>query len=187
MKITGGQAGGLRIDAPAGDRTRPSTNRMRESLFATLRELVPGARVLDLFAGSGSLGLEAASRGAAAVHAVERHPPTARLIEANAAKLAPAGVACPFAVYAAEAERWLRAAPAKDFDLVFADPPYADLTESADLAGLLENIAAPGVLSETGLVAVEIQARLKPEIPIGWRLIKRKDYGATSVLLLDLG
>ena len=185
MKLTGGQAGGLRIDTPSGKRTRPSTDRMRESLFATLMDFLPGARVLDLFAGSGALGLEAASRGAEEVHWVERHGPTAEVIRRNVARLVPAGVACRAVVHTADAIRWLRDPSARGFHVVLADPPYADTASQMDVNRLCERIRGADVLESEGLLVLECEARSGLEAPDGWELLKRKDYGATCVLLLD--
>ncbi len=185
MKITGGQARGLRIETPAGSRTRPSTDRMRESVFAILRDLVQEARVLDLFAGSGALGLEAASRGAREVRFVEQHAPTAALIRGNAARLAPAGVACSFHVHSAEASAFLRSPVTEPFDLIFADPPYNRLSDASALHGLLDLVSAGPWLSADGLLVLECDQRLAAPLPPDWRLLRSESYGGTSVWFLD--
>ncbi len=185
MKITGGIGRGLPIETPTGDRTRPSTDRMRESVFAILRDLLPGARVLDLFAGSGSLGLEAASRGAEEVHWVEQHAPTAALIRKNAARLPPAGVSCMFRVHAADVLSWLRKTELPPFDIVFADPPYETLQTPEHFAALLQAISSRPRISPEGLLVLECSGRFRADPPPGWSLLRRESYGSSAVLFLD--
>ena len=135
-RIISGRAGGRRIQAPPGSATRPTSDRVREALFSRLEHLdvLQGARVLDLYAGSGALGLEAASRGAAAVVLVEQARPAAAVIRRNAASLA--DVLPGVHVRAEPVERALAAAPQPQdrFDLVLLDPPY-DVTEDAARGG----------------------------------------------------
>ncbi len=185
MKITGGIAGGLRIDAPPGERTRPTTDRVRESVFSILRDLLPGATVLDLYAGSGSLGLEAASRGSAEVCWVEKHPATCEMIRNNVARLAPAGVTARTRVDCAEVSAWLRRGGHASADLVFADPPYADFREPTAFASFLQAVHKAGILSEDGLLVLEMSTRLHPELPEGWARLRRETYGTTSVWMLE--
>ncbi|MCC5850333.1 MAG: 16S rRNA (guanine(966)-N(2))-methyltransferase RsmD [Verrucomicrobia bacterium] len=185
MKITGGIAGGLRIDAPPGDRTRPTTDRVRESVFSILRDLLPGAVVLDLFAGSGSLGLEAASRGAAEVLWVEKHPATCEMIRNNAARLLPAGVSAKTRVDCAEVSAWLRRGGHPTADLIFADPPYADFRNPTAFSSFLQAVRDAGILSEVGLLALEMSTRLHPELPEGWEMLRRETYGTSSVWMLE--
>jgi 16S rRNA (guanine966-N2)-methyltransferase len=185
MKITGGQARGLHIETPPGQRTRPTTDRVRESLFAILRELIPGARVLDLFAGSGALGLEAASRGAAAVTWIENHPPTADLIRRNLARLSPAGVSVDGTVVPRDVTLWLPAAPPASADLIFADPPYDLLADASALHTFLRTLEQAAVLDENGILLLELRARGTPELPPDWSLLRRETYGGTAVLFLD--
>src|SRR5881394_1213907 len=114
MRIIAGEWGGRRLAAPPGRDTRPTSDRVREALFSILGPL-DGARVLDLFAGSGALGLEALSRGAAQATLVERAPAALRALRENVAE-----------VVAADARAYLRAAREQgaQYDLVFLDPPY---------------------------------------------------------------
>lgn len=185
MQITGGIARGIRIDAPPGARTRPTTDRIRESLFGMLQGFVSEARVIDLYAGSGSLGLEAASRGAAEVTFVEQHAATAALVKRNWSRLPPAGVAGRATVVCAEVGRWLKGGGGVPADLILADPPYDALPDAAALAALLQAIRSAGLLQADGLLSLEISGRLHPEIPAGWHLLRRKDYGSSAVLLLE--
>ncbi len=146
MRITGGRLVRRPLAAPRGDATRPTTDRTREALFSALahRLDLAGARVADLFAGSGALGLEAVSRGAAHATFVERHGPTLAVARANAASLGVDG-ACAFV--RADVLAWLARATVGDgrarFDVVFADPPYA-LDAIPTLPTLVQPLLAPG-------------------------------------------
>lgn len=127
IRITGGELRGREIRAPSHDRTRPTGSKLRQALFNSLQGIVDGATVLDLFAGSGALGFEALSRGAARVVFVEASRPAARLIEQNAREL---GVRERVQVLAQKLgdeleSRGPRLATLGPFDLVLADPPYA--------------------------------------------------------------
>jgi len=122
MRITGGRARGIPIGSGKGPGLRPATDRAREAVFSSLGARVAGARVLDLFAGTGAYGLDALSRGAAEAVFVEKHPRTAALIRDNLAALARSLGAAPVAtVRATDA---LVPLPGARFDLIFADPPY---------------------------------------------------------------
>ena len=125
-RVISGSARGVRLGAP-GPGTRPFADRVKQTLFAILEPDLPGARFLDLFAGSGAGGIEALSRGAAAATFVERDPGAASVIEAN---LRAAGLAGPSAVVVrADAVSWLGRSPVAGapFDLVIVDPPYAEI------------------------------------------------------------
>jgi 16S rRNA (guanine966-N2)-methyltransferase len=184
LHITGGQAKGIRLDVLPGERTRPTTDRVRESVFGSLAAFLPEARVLDLYAGSGALGLEAASRGAASVTLVESHPPTAHLLKKNAAKLRPAGVECDIQVLTRKAELFL-AAPPQAYDLILIDPPYAFYQKEGVIPALWTALSEPGWLSGEGLVVIEHPKRTDPGCGEGWAELKRKDYGGTLVSFLE--
>lgn len=126
VRIIGGRWRGSRLDVPAIEGLRPSSDRVRETLFNWLQGRIAGARCLDLFAGSGALGFEAASRGAARVVLVERDPRVVQVLRDGAERLG----AAQLSVQAADALSWLEQPPAMRFDLVFFDPPFA--------AGLLQ-------------------------------------------------
>lgn len=176
-RIIGGSAGGRRLQSPSGDATRPTTDRVREALFSSIEAWCgswQGLRFLDLYAGSGAVGLEAASRGAAAVTLVESDRRTAALISANART-----VGFPAAdVRAASVRTTLALAPVELYDVVFSDPPYP-LPEDAlaeDLAQLQPWLAAEA------LVVVE-RSRRSPE-PSWPSLIsgrRAKRYGETTL------
>ena len=175
MRITGGTLARRTFDAPPGDRTRPTTDRVREALFSALgsRMDLAGARVLDLFAGSGALGLEALSRGAAHLTSVERHGRTLALARSNAASL---GVADRATFVRADVLTYLRDSPSP-FDLVLADPPY-DLGALAALPGRLRPLLAPG-----GLLVLEHDDRHDFTASDGHRQSRR--YGGTMLSLFD--
>ncbi len=164
MRIIGGAWRGRKFRFPPDEAIRPTPDRVRETLFNWLMGRVPGARVLDLFAGSGALGIEALSRGAAHAVFVERDPQVARGLQAVLAALDAqrAEVQC------TDALRFL-AGPARPFDLVFLDPPFgSDLVAQAAAA-----LEAGGWLARGALVYLELPARGSlPELPAGWRLIK---------------
>ncbi|MGC0142213.1 MULTISPECIES: 16S rRNA (guanine(966)-N(2))-methyltransferase RsmD [unclassified Pseudactinotalea] len=152
-RIIAGEFGGRRLRVPAQG-TRPTSDRAREALFSRLEHLgaLDGARVLDLYAGSGALGLEALSRGAREVVMVESARPAAAVCHANARTL---GVADRVQVITVPVERYLgRSAPAAGFDLVLADPPY----DVVDLDGVLEALARDW-LAARAVVVLERGAR----------------------------
>ena len=144
MRIVGGRLSGRTIAAPPGRDTRPTSDRVREALFNLLaaRTDFDEASVLDLFAGSGALGLEALSRGAQTATLVERHGPTLAVARTNAAGL---GLGVHVRTVRADALAFVRRSPSERFDLAFADPPYA-LAEIPDLPVLVRPHLAPDAL-----------------------------------------
>ncbi|MET3769517.1 16S rRNA (guanine966-N2)-methyltransferase [Marisediminicola sp. UYEF4] len=180
-RIISGFAGSLMIAVPASD-TRPTSDRVREAIFSALdaRDAIRGTAVLDLYAGSGALGLEAASRGAARVTLVEKSTSAAATCRKNAAvvlKSAPR-VGAPVIQVSAQSVQVYLDAGGDTFDLVFLDPPY-DLGEGelADaLAGLVPRLAPDAI------VMVERSSRsAEPVLPDGLELDKRKNYGDTTL------
>lgn len=175
-RIISGQAGGRRLRTPAGGGTRPTSDRVREALFSALesRDAVEGAHVMDLYAGSGALGLEAASRGAASVLLVESDRGAIGVIRANIADVGAAGAR----VQAGTVEAALDRTPTLAYDLVLADPPY-DVDEDS-LAAVLDLLLTREWLSPDALVVVERSSRSpEPAWPAGLTLEARKDYGET--------
>lgn len=120
MRIIGGSLRGSRLQVPDRPGLRPTSDRVRETLFNWLQPVIAGARCLDAFAGSGALGFEAASRGAASVLMLERDAALARSLAANAARLRASAVE----VACVDALGWLREAPDRRFDMIFLDPPF---------------------------------------------------------------
>jgi 16S rRNA (guanine966-N2)-methyltransferase len=171
-RVIAGVAGGRRLVLPAGSSTRPTADRAREGLFSTLISLrgpLEGARFLDLFAGSGAVGLEAASRGAMAVLLVERDPKAVRAIRANVAALELPGVQ----VRVEAVERTLTGAPDEPFDVVFLDPPYDDPVD-----GALRRLLDGGWLADNAVVCVERSSRgTPPAWPEGLEPLRSRRYG----------
>jgi 16S rRNA (guanine966-N2)-methyltransferase len=166
VRVVAGTAKGRRLVAPAGRDTRPTGERVRESIFNALHSLgaVDGATVLDLFAGSGALGIEALSRGARLCTFVEPAPAALAAIREN---LATAGVAERATVEARSAEAYLAGGPAA-VDVALCDPPYA----FADWSGLLARLPA-------GLVVCESDRPV--ELGAGWDAARTRRYGGTVV------
>ena len=180
-RIISGFADNLALVVPKTG-TRPTSDRVREALFSSLdaRDEIAGRRVLDLYAGTGGLGLEAASRGAASVVLVEKAPAAAKVLRRNVDAVvgrAPAGRAPRLDVVAQPVRSYLTGGSAL-VDLVFFDPPY-ELT-AAELAADLEALLPS--LSEEALVVVERAIRDgEPAWPVGLTLDARKSYGDTTV------
>ncbi|MBL8860482.1 MAG: 16S rRNA (guanine(966)-N(2))-methyltransferase RsmD [Planctomycetes bacterium] len=188
MRIIAGDLGGRRIRAPEGDGTRPMLDRVREAVFARIEGRLPEARVLDLFAGSGSLGLEALSRGAAHVRFVERGKEALEALTRNVQDL---GVAQRVRIWrgdALRAESWRdRRAEEPPYDVVFFDPPYKLVTNPDTspllvraLQALVRDHVAPG-----GVVVVHAPARdvgaLRPGPDWGFDL---REYGGSGIALV---
>jgi 16S rRNA (guanine966-N2)-methyltransferase len=176
-RIIGGSAGGRRIKAPAGDSTRPTSDRVREALFSAIDAevgSVSGLRFLDLYAGSGAVGLEAKSRGAGVVTLVEHDRRTAALIRQNAKALGFSSVD----VVMSSAARALAQPPRAPYDIVFLDPPYA--VPVADVVWSLGSLRDFGWLSHDALVVVERSSRgPNLEWPPGFIGQRTKKYGET--------
>ena len=176
-RIIGGSAGGRRLRTPPGESTRPTSDRVREALFSALESQLgslTGLRFLDLYAGSGAVGLEARSRGAGSVTSIESDRRTARLVVANAATLGFDEVE----VHAHPVARVLAGRPAAPFDVVFADPPYP--LENVDLEAALDLLVRHGWLCGGALVVVERSARTpEPAWPEGLVRLRVKEYGET--------
>lgn len=177
-RIVGGRLGGRQLVVPSGQRTRPTSERAREGLFNTLAGLVDmtGAAFADLFAGSGAVGLEAASRGAGRVLLVESDARAAGTIRRNAENLTAAATICNQPV-----ERVVQTAPPDGpFDVVFADPPYrhADAAVDALLAALQDNswLAAGAVL-----VVERDRRNRSPVWPPGVTPLKSRGYGEATL------
>lgn len=176
-RIVAGTAGGRRIEVPRTG-TRPTSERVREALFSSLESTVQlgGSRVLDLYAGSGALGLEALSRGAARAVFVEADRRAAGLLRKNVAALGLPGAE----VRQAKARSALAAAPDDPFDVVLCDPPYD--VPAADLAHVLAALVEHGWTAPGTLVIVERAARDEPpDWPDPLRPLRSRTYGGTEV------
>lgn len=172
MRIIAGTHGGLPLESPEGDDVRPTYDRVKEAWFSSLQPRLRGARVLDLFAGSGALGLEAASRGAGQVVCVERDPEAAALIERNIAS-----TGLDVSLVLGSVPEVLRSTLAgRVFDILLLDPPYAVVGDelAAVLAAAAELVAPGGELwLEAGKHAPE------PDWPAGLRHERSRRYGET--------
>lgn len=185
-RIIGGSAGGQRISTPKGERTRPTSDRVREALFSAVESRLGSleeVRFLDLYAGSGAIGLEARSRGAGIVTLVEHDRRTGRLIDRNAGTL---GFRNRIDVVVDEVSRALACAPTAPYDVVYADPPYP-LTE-AELATALQTLLDHDWVGPDSLLVVERSSRSEeptwPTHPRGALDVvplKPKRYGETML------
>jgi 16S rRNA (guanine966-N2)-methyltransferase len=174
MRVIAGDYKGRRLAAPTWPGLRPTSDRLKESVFAILAPVLPGARVLDGFAGSGALGIEALSRGAASVVFVERDGRAADLIARN---LAHCRIADGYVMIRAEFARALRQLPAdRRFDLVLLDPPY----DLADLASAVE--AAAGRTAPGGVLVLEHATRREaPARALGFVPVRQVKAGDSTV------
>jgi 16S rRNA (guanine(966)-N(2))-methyltransferase RsmD len=186
-------SGGRKLQSPPGDTARPTPSRVRLAVMNMLSAELPGARWLDLCCGSGVMGCEALQRGAVEVVAVDQDRRMAGTARSNlelvaAAQTPPARVT----VVSQEVLRWLRQVPyavsasntegaAAGFDLIYADPPYA-----AGLYGAIAKaVAERGWLKDTGVLLLECGSGNVPEELPGWRLVKERRYGGSTVLMLQ--
>lgn len=174
MRIIAGDRRGARIAAPKGTATRPTGDRVREAAYNLIGP-VDGAAVLDLFAGSGAMGLEALSRGARRCVFVESDRPACGVIRDNLEKLRLAGalVLCKDALQALREER----GAGRSYDLVLVDPPYGTWSELQ--LRLAE--ALPAALAPEGLLVVETSAKVEPELPL--TLVTSRRYGSARITL----
>lgn len=176
-RIVAGAAGGRRLRVPEQG-TRPTSERVREALFSALdaRIDLDGARVLDLYAGSGALGLEALSRGAGYVMLVESNARAAAVVRANVAEVGLPGAV----VTTAPAAAVVAGTPDGEYDIVLLDPPYA--LAPSEIGAVLTDLAAKGWVGEGSLVVVE-RATRSPETvwPDGFEVERTRKYGDTRV------
>ena len=178
MRIIAGSAGGIRLTVPPGE-ARPTTDRVREALFSVLAARLPDARVLDLFAGSGSLGIEALSRGAVRATFIDRDRKAAACIARNLqrANLDPQTVLTADLPQALGGER-VRG----PFDLIFADPPYRGPLADA----LLASPDLPDLIASDGLLVLERPAPATDfDPPAPWGLCEIRTYGSSAILILE--
>ena len=178
MRITGGEFGGRNLKVPKSDAIRPTQDRVREALFNIVQCEIGGADFLDLFAGSGAVGIEALSRGAKSATFVEMSRRHLAVLNENLAMLGN----CASTVVAAEVYRWLAAYSGSGFSIGFADPPYA-LGEEKGYAQVLATLAERGVIRPDGLFIAEMTAVQKPEETPGWELLRDRTYGKTRICI----
>ena len=183
MRVIAGRAGGIRLVSPKAG-VRPTMDRVKAAIFSSLGEMVIGARVLDLFAGTGALGIEALSRGAESGLFVDEDRQAIIAIEKN---LKNAGLHA--RIRNAEVFKFLKSVgnSGDKFRIIFADPPYEKMESGERFTEkLLADDALPGLLEPDGIFVLEKRPGEKlPEMRF-WKLIRQKKYGATEVLFLDL-
>ncbi|MBM4119804.1 MAG: 16S rRNA (guanine(966)-N(2))-methyltransferase RsmD [Nitrospira sp.] len=181
MRVIAGTQKGRRLHGPKGPDLRPTADRVKEALFSILGARVAGARFLDLFAGTGAIGIEALSRGAASVMFVESSPSAGRILKTN---LAACGLEAKAHLYLSQAETFLRSqrAGAVAFDIIFADPPY-QFDPTATLWPILSRTTA---LAPGGLLVFEHATKLAlpPAIP-SLSLLRQYHYGDTTLSVFE--
>ena len=199
MRITGGEFGGRNLKVPKSDAIRPTQDRVREALFNIIQCEIANAEFLDLFAGSGAVGLEALSRGAKSVTFVEANRRHLAVLKENLGSLGSSrvgvesngvgtGTARPIetlndtTVVAGDAYRWIERYSGLGFSIGFADPPYA-LGEEKGYASVLSTLAERGVIRPDGLFIAEMTAVQKAEETPGWELIRDRTYGKTRLCI----
>jgi 16S rRNA (guanine966-N2)-methyltransferase len=181
MRVIAGSAGGVRLALPKRG-VRPTMDRVKAAIFSSLGDAIIGARVLDLFAGSGGLGIEALSRGAASAVFVENDRQTAEMIDHNLANTKLRGRVRNQDVF----DFLRRASKAETFQIIFADPPY-ETTEHGDshTEKLLNSENLPHLLESGGMFVLEKRTNETVSASKLWRVIRQKKYGATEVLFLE--
>ncbi|KHL12026.1 16S rRNA (guanine966-N2)-methyltransferase [Mumia flava] len=177
-RIIAGTAGGRRLETPPGSGTRPTSERVREAMFSSLESMLGGlhgVRVLDLYAGSGALGLEALSRGAEHATLVESHRRTAQVAQRNVRSL---GLSAD--VVDAKVETYLQRPPTRPYDLVLLDPPYP--LEAAAVVAVVAAVTTEAWWSSGGVIVVERSAR---DAPFDWpgsvEPVRDRRYGETAL------
>ncbi|HET9419011.1 MAG TPA: 16S rRNA (guanine(966)-N(2))-methyltransferase RsmD [Chthoniobacterales bacterium] len=181
MRVVGGSAGGIQLAVPKRG-VRPTMDRVKAAIFSSLRDRTPGARVLDLFAGAGALGIEALSRGAASALLVDQDRQAILAIKKNLAKTKLDG-----RLRQQEVFRFLLEAGAREkFDIIFADPPYDKMeTGESFIEKLLSNKQLGELLDADGIFVLEKRPDENlPDIK-PWHIVRAKTYGATEVLFLQ--
>lgn len=184
MRIVTGSAKGVRLNTLEGDATRPTSERVKEAVFSSLQFDLAGRRVLDLFAGSGQLGLEAMSRGAVSAMFVDAAPAAMAVVKENAVKT---GFFSSCRYLISDYRSYIRKAGGRDtWDLIFIDPPYALHCVGDALARILQaGIAAPGCLFVCESGEEDIFAG-QPELAARFELVKAARYSITYITILRL-
>lgn len=181
MRITGGELRGRLLKVPSAGHVRPTQDAVREALFSMLMAEVPGSRFLDLCAGSGAVGIEAWSRGAADVTWVESHPGVARTLAANVETLCGGSGR----IVREDALRWIARARPDDapYGIVYADPPYGDDGHADPVEAFLAALAGSPLVAEGTIFVAEQRAGLPMPKAAGWARFKDRRYGHTRLAL----
>jgi len=180
MRVIAGAAGGIRLAVPETD-VRPTMDRVKAAIFSSLGDRIVNARVLDLFAGTGALGIEALSRGAASAVFVEENRAAVLAIEQNFIRTKLRGRVRKQEVFAfLESIR-----VAERYDIIFADPPYEKTKSGGEFTRLLlDDHKLAALLERDGVFVLEKRPEEKLVEPVLWKIIRAKRYGATEVLVL---
>ncbi len=180
MRITGGRIGGQVIKVPRGSHVRPTQERVREALFSSLGEGMVGSAVLDCYAGSGALGIEAWSRGAASVEWVEQDGRVFKWLKENVTRLCGAGPAA--TCHKSDVAVFLTRSPKECYDFILADPPYERHSVPFDSAAFLARVCASRCLRSGGVLVLEQRASQEAAQHQEWRLLRDKVYGETRLV-----
>ncbi len=184
MRITGGTYRGRVLKSPKNEATRPTQDRVREALFSMLLAELPGAHFLDLFAGTGAVGIEAVSRGAGDVTWVEGDRAVHRLAVQNVTDIA--GAVFARNVVCSDVARWIRTAGrGAAYGIVFADPPY-EQAKDGGLAELAELLRANGTIVPGGLLITEMPIEAPVAALPGWEILRDRTYGKTRLVIRQL-
>jgi len=175
LRVISGKYRGRKLVAPDGDGVRPTTDRVKEALFSSIHFVIPGAEVLDLFAGSGALGIEALSRGAKHCTFVESNAGHLEVLNKNSER-----IDSDFDIVYADYMNALKRLEGKQYDVVFLDPPYQSDFAKKAMTYLAEN----DMISDGGLIVLEASNQNIPTITEPYEIDKQKQYGKTSVLLI---
>ena len=183
MRITGGQWCGRTLKVPSGDKVRPTQDRVRTALFSMLATHFPGVAVLDLFAGAGTFGLDALSRGATRVTWIESDRQVAATLKVNLAACTQ-GSDCPQAeICCSDALKWIQTVGiGRNYGIVFCDPPYRTITPEL-FSGIAADLSRNRVIAPDGIFIGESASRTRPEPPEDWEAIRDREYGHTRVVL----
>lgn len=181
MRIAGGQYRGQSLKVPKTGDIRPTQESVREALFSILMGTVPGSRFLDLFSGSGAMGIEAISRGAAHATLVESNPRHLAVIKANIATILGENAGKASAVRA-DAYSWLDGFAGAPYDIAFADPPYA-LGEERGYGKVLAALSLRNAVVPGGFFVAEMASRQLAVAPEGWEVFRDRRYGKTRLVV----
>lgn len=184
MRVIAGSAGGRRLSAPKGNRVRPTADRVKEALFSMLLSRFgsfDGIDVLDLFAGTGNLGIEALSRGAGTAVFVDSHRQSQDIIRAN---LALTGLSARSSLLPLDALTALKRLSREQrlFDIIFMDPPYHELDLIQEVLG---ELSRSPLISEEGIVILESNGKMVPALPDNLTLLETRLYGDTAIHILE--
>jgi len=184
MRVIAGSAGGRRLSAPKGNRVRPTADRVKEALFSMLLSRFgsfDGIHVLDLFAGTGNLGIEALSRGAGTAVFIDSHRQSQDIIRAN---LALTGLSARSSLLPLDALTALKRLSREQrlFDIIFMDPPYHELDLIQEVLG---ELSRSRLISEHGIVILESNGKMVPALPENLTLLETRLYGDTAIHILE--